>query len=105
MTKGNDMNDPALRIVAAKNQIATELDGETVILHLGTGVYFSMNELGSRIWRLLEQPRCLEELHATLLAEYTVEPAALQDDIDEFVSNLASHELIISASETDEAAN
>ena len=35
--------------------VAREVGGETVLLHLGSGTYFGLNEVGGRIWQLLDQ--------------------------------------------------
>ena len=44
--------------------------GQTALLHLATARYHAMNEVGSRIWALLEQPRTLAALCEALCEEY-----------------------------------
>ena len=43
-------------VTAADDAISTEVSGEAVILHLEDGVYFGLNEVGSRIWGLVAEP-------------------------------------------------
>ena len=34
--------------------VCREIEGEAVLLHLGTGIYFGLNAVGTRIWQLLD---------------------------------------------------
>ncbi len=45
--------DAAFRI--PDEVIFRELDGEAVILNLDTGIYFGLDAVGTRIWRLIEE--------------------------------------------------
>lgn len=60
-------------MVAIKDQLFSDLGGETVILHMGAGVYFGLDEVGSRVWTLLQQPRSVADLCAAIRAEYEVD--------------------------------
>jgi Coenzyme PQQ synthesis protein D (PqqD) len=51
----------------------TELEGEGVVLHLGSRTYFSINETGLFLFNALEGQRTLDELVGLLLAEYDVD--------------------------------
>lgn len=43
--------------------IVTELqEGDAVLLHLGTRMYYSLNETGLNIWRHLENGQILTEM-------------------------------------------
>ena len=57
----------------------TALEGEGVILHLGTRRYYSVSESGLDILEALAAPKTLEELVAVLTAKYevTVEQAEI----------------------------
>lgn len=46
--------------------------GETVLLHLGTNIYFTLNETGSRIWNLMSKGSTLGEISQTLGSEFDV---------------------------------
>jgi hypothetical protein len=39
-----------------------ELEGEAVLLNLETGVYFGLNEVGTRIWSLLQERVSLKQV-------------------------------------------
>ena len=52
---------------------ASDLDGEKVMMNLDKGEYFMMNEIGSRIWDIIENPVKVDEVVVTLLNEYEVD--------------------------------
>ena len=65
---------PSSIVVATSDQLSSELAGETVILHMGAGAYFGLDNVGTRVWALLKQPRPVTEICRELLSEYDVEP-------------------------------
>ena len=42
------------RVTIGPDVVFRELDGEAVILNLETGLYFGLNEMGTRIWQRLD---------------------------------------------------
>ena len=42
-------------VKAAKEQVSCDLAGEAVILNLKSGQYFGLNEVGTRIWNLIQE--------------------------------------------------
>jgi hypothetical protein len=71
-----------------------ELADETVLLNLDTGVYFSLDGVGARFWKLLSQGLAENAMLKQLEDEYEVEAAALRIDIDSLVRELAAEGLI-----------
>lgn len=53
----------------------TALEGEGVVLHLGTRRYYSVSESGVDLLEALQQPRTMDELVAVLTAKYAVSTA------------------------------
>jgi hypothetical protein len=58
-------------VVAGKEQVSAELDGEVVMLSLRNGEYFGLNGVGARIWSMIRQPCTVGDLCDLLLKEYT----------------------------------
>lgn len=48
--------DAALLLSRVEDILATELDGEMVLLSIADGKYYGLNGVGSEIWRRLERP-------------------------------------------------
>jgi hypothetical protein len=74
--------------------VAQRVNDEAVVLNTRTEGYFSLNEVGARVWDLVDGNRDVSAIVATLLDEYDVEAAALRTDVDELLADLARHELI-----------
>lgn len=51
---------------------------------------FSLNEVGARIWELLDGQRSLAEIRDTLLAEFDASADAVEADLAEFIASLES---------------
>ena len=64
-----------------------DVDGQMVLLNLDTEQYYGLDAVGSNIiTRLTEVP--WDEAIQALLADYEVDPAVLNDDIDALVAAL-----------------
>ncbi len=60
-----------------------------------TGESFQVNEIGVSIINYLKQGKSLDEIKASLLAEYEVSPNELEKDLNDFVNMLKHHNLIV----------
>ena len=81
-------------VVAKGEQIYTDLGGETVILGLDSGQYYSLNDVGSRIWDLVQAPTMVLVLRDTIVGEYDVEVDRCEQDVLEVLKDMASEGLI-----------
>jgi hypothetical protein len=87
------------RIIVNDSVICAELDGESVLLHVETGVYFGLNQVGSDIWRYLTEGLAESEMLANLEAEYDADPNQLRVDLEKFLAALDEKGLISRTSE------
>jgi hypothetical protein len=71
-----------------------ELDGEAVVLNLDSGVYFGLDEVGTRFWLLAEEHRSLRRVWELLQREFDVRPSELEQDLIRFVDQLAAKGLV-----------
>jgi coenzyme PQQ synthesis protein D (PqqD) len=81
-------------VVASENQTHIELDDRTAILALKTGVYYTLNETGSRIWSLIQKPCSIAELRQAMVREYVVNESASERDLFEFLEKMISEDLV-----------
>lgn len=65
---------------AAPDLLATELDGETIILE-PTGRYYSLNAVGTEVWAQLQAPQRVEHLRDAVLSRYDVAPGRCERDL------------------------
>lgn len=73
----------------------TELEGEGVVLHLGTKRYFSVSETGLTILQALEQPRTVAELVSVLLKEYEVSEEDATESVRDFLEQCEQAAVLI----------
>jgi len=73
-----------------------------VLLHLDSGEYRRLNEMGAMIWSLLEEGPTREELIAELRNRVEDPPADLPDQVDVFLAALSERGLLdVSSTETE----
>jgi hypothetical protein len=77
--------------------MARQLGGETVVLDLRSGMYFGLDEVGSRVWQLIGQGGDLESICEALLAEYDVSAETLRQDVAALIDHLVDEGLIAKA--------
>jgi hypothetical protein len=70
------------------------LGGEAVILNVGTGVYFGLDEVGTRMWQLMSEHGSTDQVVETMLNEYEVEEAQLRADLDKLIEQLSEKGLL-----------
>ena len=81
-------------VVASKGQISTDLGGEAVILGLESGQYYSLNDVGTRIWDLVQEPKTVLDVRDAILDEYEVEPERCEKELLDILKKMASAGLI-----------
>lgn len=85
---------PEDRFKRTAQVLATEIDGETVMLAMQTGVYHSLGGVGARIWALLETPATVDQMAEKIAAEYSVPLAQCREDTLAFFEQLHGASLI-----------
>ncbi len=72
----------------------TSLDGETVLLNLSTGRYYTLNRLGSVIWEHCTGHNTISDIHAVLSDRFDVAPEQARDDLVSLVNHLVQEKLL-----------
>ncbi len=87
--------DENRKVVLAPDALLQELsDGEAVILHLGSEVYYSLNGVALDMWKAIGETDSLADAHQYLASRYEVDGEKLANDIHELVDDLASRGLV-----------
>jgi hypothetical protein len=66
-----------------------------VLLHLDTAAYHGLNEVGVLIWSLLEEQKPLDVLLQELRDQLQEVPPGFEDEIRQFLDDLAERDLIL----------
>jgi hypothetical protein len=77
----------------SRDAVFRDLEGEAVILDLGSGTYFGLDPVGTRIWQLLEKHGSLRAVFEELCREYDAAPDVLERDLIALVSRLEESRL------------
>lgn len=90
------MNQVNLQSRISKNDdmVSGEVDDEFVMMSIESGKYHLLNETGSRIWELLDEPHTVAELCTILIGEYKISPEICQKQVMDFVSQLISRKIV-----------
>jgi hypothetical protein len=83
-------------IVKKNDNIFTgTIDNEMVAISIQSGKYYQLNKTGSRILALLDHPHSVRELCEAIQTKYKIESDVCQDDILEFMKDMANKNLIL----------
>ena len=86
---------PDTIVVANPDAMTSSVGVETVILHFTAGTYFGLDEVGTRIWQLVQDRRSVREIRDTLLEEYDVGEERCERAVHALLASLAEHGLIV----------
>ena len=81
-------------VLASKDNLSSELNGETIILDKKSGVYYGLNSVGAKIWNLIQEPKEVVEIRDAILAKYQIESERCESDILKLLEELAAEGLI-----------
>ena len=64
---------------------------ELVMMSAEHGKYLGLNEVGRRVWELIEEPRDVGELCRTLENEFEVTPDVCRAEVETFLNELVEN--------------
>lgn len=76
---------------------AKVMDGEAVIIHLGTGIYYSMDGVGCAVWECLTAGGDTDAIAGLLAERYGIARDAASADLGRLVDELVAQQLVIPA--------
>jgi hypothetical protein len=85
-------------LVPTGRVLTTRAKEEVILLHLDDGSYYSLDEIGSRIWALCDGTRTLADVAAVICEEYEAPQATIEADATEFAGELVAAGLLVRAS-------
>jgi hypothetical protein len=79
----------------AENVTFEVVADEAILIDINTGTYFSLNEVGTEFWEMLDGEQTIEQ-HATIIAsKYEVETSVVVADLLELAEEMAKDKLIV----------
>ncbi|MBL7198362.1 MAG: PqqD family protein [Candidatus Omnitrophica bacterium] len=70
------------------------IDGEAVILNLDDGNYYSLNEVGTKIWEAINRQKSLGKILSLLKEKYQLPEKQLKNSLLALVKDLEKEELV-----------
>lgn len=81
-------------VVQAKGNLVSDMNGEKVMMSIGSGKYYNLGQIGGRIWELIEAQISVEQLVSLLVAEYDIEQALCEVQTTSFLEQMIQEGLI-----------
>lgn len=81
-------------VVQDTEPVAARVDGDVVMLSEREGAYFGLNSVGSKIWDLIAQPRCVGDIRRSLAEQYEIDEETLTREVMTFLEELLTRRLV-----------
>ena len=66
---------------------------EAILIHLNSGVYYSLNDVGTSFWNLMDGQRTIADCAEAIAAEYSAPRDVVLSDLLELAGELAAEDL------------
>ena len=83
-----------VKVAISDGVLFQELDGELVLLSMHSGEYFSLNEVGAKIWVLITSDWSIPDILKSFINQFDASEEQLTGDIEMFLEHLLDHKLI-----------
>lgn len=81
-------------VVQASGNVASNMDGEKVLMSIKNSKYYNLGEIGGVIWDLIETPKSVNNLIDILMEQYEVEQSECEEQVIHFLELLYKEDLI-----------
>ncbi len=81
-------------VEASSEQLSSHVGEEAVVLNLRDSCYYGLDEVGARIWSLIQEPSRVSELRDAIMSEYNVDAETCERDLIELLGQLAEHGMV-----------
>jgi coenzyme PQQ biosynthesis protein PqqD len=78
-----------------RSRVIAQRAGERwVLLDMDGGQYYTVDEVGGRVWQLCDGSRSVADISAVVSSEYEAAPAVIESDVRAFVDELTAERLL-----------
>lgn len=70
------------------DQVAADMGDEAIVLNLKSGVYYGTQQIGVRIWSLLDEPHTVEAIRDAIVQEFEVDSERCERDVLAFLGQM-----------------
>lgn len=95
MAEGSTTVSDRSRLLVNHDQVAAKtFDDDVILINLATGVYYTIEALGSSIWELIAKQYSVAEIATALSDRFEVSPEEARRDIGALTAQLVQEELV-----------
>jgi hypothetical protein len=80
--------------VNASHVVHETISGETILIHLRTGTYYSLDGIGSELWQLLAAGATRDQILASAIRRYEGDPDAIELGLSGLIDELVREDLL-----------
>lgn len=80
--------DIATRLKHSANATYQVVAEEAILIHIRSGVYYSLNDVGTSFWELMDGTRSIADCAKLLAKEYSAPVAVIESDLGEVADDL-----------------
>ena len=81
-------------VAQGDGQVSTVVDDKAVLMSIDHGKYYNMDDIGTRIWVLIENPTSIRTVCDQLVKEFAVNREICEADVLELLEGLLQNDLI-----------
>jgi hypothetical protein len=75
--------------------VVQQVEGDSVLLDIDSGGYFTLNQVGSLVWEQCDGARSVAAIAKAVCAEYDADPDTVLADVSELLEALADAGLVV----------
>jgi hypothetical protein len=80
--------------VNSPNVVSETIDGETVIVSLLRGTYYSLDRVGADVWNLIEREFSVVKIVMAITQQFNGDPELIESSVKTLIAQLGAEELI-----------
>ncbi len=88
------MDDETRWTLNAPQVVDETIDGEVMIIHLVTGHYYSLLDVGANVWQRLRAGQAQREIVDGIACGFTGEYSVISDSVIQFLAQLQQEDLV-----------
>lgn len=81
-------------LVQREGNIASDMDGEKVMLNVKNGKYYNLGEVGGEIWSALASPVSVSQVVESIQSIFEVSAEVAEQDVFAFLQSLLNEDLV-----------
>ena len=82
-------------IARSPSVLTSEVDGEIIMMSIGQGRYFGLNDIASDIWQRIDPPRAFDDLVDQLAAAYSADRATIAADVLALLGEMLARNVVV----------